>query len=139
MTVDVEGFENFEGLLEAATEVDPPEWWVGTAVRYGTFLEFGTIHMEPRPWLRPAMDRVAGRTSSILGEVLAAFDMEEMSVSTRTLAEQIERSAKLAMRRNSPPAPPGEAPAVRTGTLIDSVVNAETERDLLTKSISAAL
>ena len=29
---------------------------MGTNVNYGRFLEFGTVKMAPRPWLRPSLD-----------------------------------------------------------------------------------
>jgi len=31
---------------------------VGTNVKYASFLEYGTINMDPRPYLRPAIDFV---------------------------------------------------------------------------------
>lgn len=44
-----------------AQEVERRLWNVaariGTNVRYGRYLEFGTPKMAPRPWLRPAIDR----------------------------------------------------------------------------------
>ena len=33
---------------------------VGTNVIYGKFLELGTVHIRPRPWLRPAFFKVIG-------------------------------------------------------------------------------
>lgn len=41
-------------------------------VPYGKFLEFGTVHMEPRPILRPTMDSAVGRAAKSMGYVLIA-------------------------------------------------------------------
>lgn len=38
---------------------------VGTNLRYGAHLEFGTKDMEPRPWLSVALAKVAGRLIEI--------------------------------------------------------------------------
>ena len=34
---------------------------VGTDLKYGKFLELGTVNMEARPYLRPAFDRITRR------------------------------------------------------------------------------
>lgn len=36
-------------------------WSVGTSIRYGKYLEFGTQQMAERPWLRPAARRAFRR------------------------------------------------------------------------------
>lgn len=47
---------------ESGDEVSQPEdkyaVRVGTNVNYASFLEFGTVDMDPRPFLRPAIDFV---------------------------------------------------------------------------------
>jgi HK97 gp10 family phage protein len=39
-------------------EIKPGEARTGTNVEYGPMLEFGTVNMEPRPWLLPAFRKV---------------------------------------------------------------------------------
>lgn len=41
---------------------------VGTNVRYGAWLEFGTMKMAARPWLRPAVEKVTEKISKIFKE-----------------------------------------------------------------------
>ena len=43
---------------------------VGTNLKYGAFLEYGTRRMQPRPYLRPSLDAQRGRIASRLA---AAF------------------------------------------------------------------
>jgi HK97 gp10 family phage protein len=39
---------------------------VGTNVKYGKHLELGTRHMQPRPWLRRALNESRGKIEAIL-------------------------------------------------------------------------
>lgn len=137
MTVDLEGFNEFQDTLERAKNLANDEYWVGTAVKYGFFLEFGTVHMEPRPWLRPSINKVADETD-VLGEVLESFNLDQLAIGAKLLAEQVANDIKRNMRKHSPPAPAGEYPAVRSRTLINSVVTAETEMKLLQESAAQA-
>jgi hypothetical protein len=41
---------------------------VGTDVKYGPWLEFGTVNILPRPWLRPSFERAEEEVKKILGE-----------------------------------------------------------------------
>lgn len=41
-----------------ALKVDQFRWRVGTNVEYALYLEFGTRRMAPRPFLRPAAEKV---------------------------------------------------------------------------------
>lgn len=43
---------------------------VGTNVEYGKYLEFGTSKMEPRPWLLPALAKIAPDFAKKLKEIL---------------------------------------------------------------------
>lgn len=42
---------------------------VGTNLPYGKFLEFGAIHMAPRPWLYPAYMNVMSRKDEIIDAI----------------------------------------------------------------------
>lgn len=50
--------------------IDPPrddnEVLVGTAVAYGTHMEFGTIKTDAQPFLRPALDLARGKVVSVV-------------------------------------------------------------------------
>lgn len=37
---------------------------------YGQFLEFGTVNMAARPWLRPAYDNSEGEVRSVMADIL---------------------------------------------------------------------
>ena len=52
--------KNLHESIMTETEVERTsiETRIGTNVRYGLFLELGTRHMAPRPWLRPAFNKV---------------------------------------------------------------------------------
>jgi len=45
------GLEMYRGMLTG---------FVGSDLDYAPLLEFGTVRMEPRPWLGPSFDRCAG-------------------------------------------------------------------------------
>ena len=40
-----------------AVKLTPLTWEVGTLLKYGEWLEYGTQKIAERPWLRPAVDR----------------------------------------------------------------------------------
>lgn len=44
---------------------------VGSTVKYSVFLELGTSNVQPRPFLRPAIDENADRIERLTGEALA--------------------------------------------------------------------
>ena len=61
------------GRLAASVEIvgiGSPVVSVGTNVRYGRWLEFGTSEMLPRPWLFPSAERASGE---IVKEAKEAF------------------------------------------------------------------
>ncbi len=64
---------------------------------WGNFLEFGTVNMAARPWMRPTVDRMKGKLVEIM------FD---------TLKRGIERAAKRLVKR---PAAGGVLPNGRNG------------------------
>lgn len=45
---------------------DDNEVFVGTAVDYGPYIEFGTVKMAAQPFLRPSLDLAKGKTLSIV-------------------------------------------------------------------------
>lgn len=50
---------------------DEKETVVGTPVKYGPYVEFGTFAMDAQPYLRPALDIVKGRKLSIVKQICA--------------------------------------------------------------------
>jgi len=56
------------GDLAASIQVSAAR--VGTNLAYGHLLEFGTLKMAARPWLRPAVEQVRGEAGAIVSEVL---------------------------------------------------------------------
>lgn len=63
MKIDWRGNEalrsQLQTLLRDARTDKMAKWTVGTAVFYAPFHEFGTAHITPRPFFRPAVHRVA--------------------------------------------------------------------------------
>ncbi len=60
---------NVEGKAEGSDKIsapqDPQEVFVGTAVDYAPFVEFGTVHQSAQPYLRPALDLAQGKVVTI--------------------------------------------------------------------------
>lgn len=56
--------------VDSFRKIEPPpvdgEVWVGTAVDYGPYVEFGTSKMEAQPFLRPALDLARGKVLTIV-------------------------------------------------------------------------
>lgn len=52
-------FDALTSMIEAAEREG--DWWVGTVVRYSSFIEFGTSKMRARPYFQPSILRVARR------------------------------------------------------------------------------
>lgn len=57
----------------AATGDHTAEARVGTNLEYGPFMEFGTIHIAPRPYLRPAFDKNKTAVMTTVAEILKGF------------------------------------------------------------------
>jgi hypothetical protein len=45
---------------------------VGTTEKYGFWLEYGTVKMQPRPWLRPGLRNNQARLAEIVTKTVAA-------------------------------------------------------------------
>lgn len=54
-----------QGQFEAGVSVGPAKGYF-----YGRFLEFGTIHMRPRAFMRPGFDRTVQQSLGIIGKAL---------------------------------------------------------------------
>lgn len=58
-------------LAESISEqANPNGIQVGTPLSYGAALEFGTVTLAARPWLRPAMERLRAEIPQIIRESL---------------------------------------------------------------------
>jgi hypothetical protein len=105
------GFERvmngFEDLLDSAGS---DTWIVGTNVRYGLYLEFGTRNHPPYPWLRPAIEKVAENDADEIAD--NAESTEEL---VAEIALAIERRAKEITDSR------GERPFRQTGNLSASI------------------
>ena len=61
------------GRLASSVDIEgigTPVVSVGTNIRYGSYLEFGTSNMRPRPWLFPSAERAS---QSIVKEAKESF------------------------------------------------------------------
>ena len=61
MGVDIDGltdlFEDLDDLQDSYGD-DGPTWVTGTNVEYAIYLEYGTKHMDPKPFFRPVVAEV---------------------------------------------------------------------------------
>jgi len=55
-----------EGFEKITPSNNPDEVYVGTAVEYAPYIEFGTMNMNAQPFLRPAADMSQGKTLTLL-------------------------------------------------------------------------
>ncbi len=55
-----------EGFQKIKKPTSPDEVYVGTAVFYGIFQEFGTLKMEASPFLRPSLELARGQVITIV-------------------------------------------------------------------------
>lgn len=86
-----ETIEDLERLEERWT--GQQQWLVGTSVEYAIYLEFGTSEMDPKPFFRPAVDRVQSKIEDIadgadsiddlLSRVAIALEREVKQVITK--------------------------------------------------------
>lgn len=88
-------------MEEAITAAQgPQEYWVGSAVFYGPFHEFGTVKMAARPHWQPGIRLIAARYQ--LASDPDAY-VNEMLVAPRGLVKRIafdlEREVKLGITR----------------------------------------
>lgn len=60
------------GALRASITAEPEDaetWVVYSDKDYSVFVEFGTIHMAPEPYMRPAVDAVRGSLQAALAAI----------------------------------------------------------------------
>lgn len=94
---------------------DEDVWFVGTAVNYSIFLEFGTSKMDPKPFIRPALHAyeanleaaIAADTQTTLEEISSVDEL------VKTIAFGLERRIKRIITRKG---------LIETGTLRASVM-----------------
>lgn len=115
--VETTGFtdaiEELKDLEEDLGQGGP--WVVGTAVEYSIYLEFGTRHMDPKPFFRPVLAEV--RSQGVEDFIddnsrTTVGDIDDVDELVRTLAFAIERRVKEVITRKG---------LVDTGTLRASV------------------
>lgn len=90
-SANVTGFASIISGIESMIDVqlkDDTVFIVGTNVEYAVYQEYGTRHMEPQSFLRPAARDVKRN----IGEVIK--NAESMEAATEEVALQIERRAK---------------------------------------------
>ena len=78
------GFNNGSGEQASKPLTEKPKArtaHVGTAVDYAIWVEFGTSHQAPQPWLRPAGDLITKRKST--EQVIAKYFNDEIVKSTK--------------------------------------------------------
>jgi len=105
---DLSGFDRLrqtlrEEIADAETTVD---YVVGSGVEYSVFLEFGTEDMDPKPFVRPAVDEVESRLSQIADDADTADEL------VTKVALALEREIKQTITRKG---------LIDTGTLRASV------------------
>jgi hypothetical protein len=57
---------SFKKIKRPGSEYSGAQVFVGTAVDYGPYVEFGTIRSSAQPFLRPALDMARGKTLTIV-------------------------------------------------------------------------
>jgi len=114
---------NLDGLEDQVTDLEREEeqwddstaWFVGTAVEYSVYLEFGTSKMDPKPFFRPVLHEVEAKgVGPFLEEHTRTSigDIDSLDELVETLAFAIERRVKMVITRKG---------LIDTGTLRASV------------------
>jgi hypothetical protein len=97
--VSTSGFDALEERLNALEErvTDDATWVVGTAVEYAIYLEVGTRHMDPKPFLGPAVDEARRDTVGFIrrNTKTTVDDIDSAEELVKTLANALERRIKL--------------------------------------------
>lgn len=96
---------NIDGLLDVQKSLDDLEdrwtggdrWVVGTGVEYAIYLEFGTRHMDPKPFVRPAVREL--RLQGVEGFIrhntrTSVEEIDSVNELVRVLALALERRIK---------------------------------------------
>ena len=114
---------NLDGLADQVEDLEAEAdawsggstWHVGTAVEYAVYLEFGTRHMDPKPFFRPVLHEAEAR--GVDGFIDAHTrttidDIDDIDELVQTLALAMERRLKQVITRKG---------LIDTGTLRASV------------------
>lgn len=119
----VEFDHNVDGLEDQVSDLareqerwtDANTWFVGTAVEYAVYLEFGTSKMDPKPFIRPVLHEVEARGVDGFIDEHTRTDVDSVdSIDelVRVLALAVERRVKEVIERKG---------LIDTGTLRASV------------------
>lgn len=122
----------FDALESFADEMTDDEAYVGTTAEYASFLEFGTVNMKPRPFMKPSIRK--GMKPNMIQDVLDGVLSGEVDNKALQIAFEIRDIAKKGIGHHDPPAPPGEYPAQPTGNLAGSIAAAAEETEMRSKS-----
>jgi len=113
---------DFEELIEGLADLQEQasgggSYFVGTAVEYSVYLEFGTSKMDPKPFVRPALAEARRDLKSFIATntTTSADDIETARELVRTVAFALERRIKEIIT---------EKGLIETGTLRASITAA---------------
>jgi hypothetical protein len=106
---------------------DPPIHVAGSTAEYSVYLEFGTRHMPPYPWLRPAVRElranprrfVAKNTQTTIEQVDDADEFVDVIASA--LETQMKKNVTAQRATGRSPGTSSSHPKVQTGTLRASI------------------
>ncbi|QLH77455.1 hypothetical protein HZS55_09170 [Halosimplex rubrum] len=96
--LELDGLDALETRIEELQEDyrEPDNWFVGTAVEYAIFLEFGTSKMDAKPFVRPAVHAYQSNLEAAIAtdtrKTLDDIDSAEELV--QTIAFGLERRIK---------------------------------------------
>lgn len=127
--LDVDGLGAVQQRLEELEEdwEDPPIHVAGSTAEYSVYLEFGTRHMPPYPWLRPALRElranprafVAKNTETSIDQVDSANEL--VDVITSALESQMKTNVTAQQATGRSPGTAPDHPKVQTGNLRASI------------------
>ncbi len=120
-----------KAMLDAiAAARDPGEWWVGSAVVYGPFQEFGTMRLPARPHWRPEIAKLQREFQGTPKAKQNDFVNVMITVPrglVKLVAFRLERSVKISIRRQG---------IIDLGNYVGSVATGPSEGEAF--SVSAA-
>jgi predicted house-cleaning noncanonical NTP pyrophosphatase (MazG superfamily) len=123
---DLDGAEELKLELqeEAASWSGGGTAFVGTAVEYSVYVEYGTSKMDPRPYFRPALAEARGNIPGFIADntnkTVASIDSADEFVETVALA--LERRVKEIITRKG---------LIDTGNLRASIRAVDEQTELL--------
>lgn len=124
-------------LLKAMQEAikaakEPQEYWVGSAVFYGPFHEFGTSKLPARPHWGPAIRLVSIRNGGDhrIGDQFVNRMLVEANGMVKLIAFQLEREVKIQIRA---------AGVIDTGNYRGSIAAAPTEQEAFRESVGQTI